>query len=260
MMALQTTVDSGVDFLLHAAGILAAYIAFSYEKFVLDDEMCGMVRHLQAGFEVGPETLAFDSIATVGSGGNYLLQKHTIQRCRTEFYRPAVCDRAGLFSWVEGGGKDAVGRARARWQNLQMIAAVVGIVVGAAVFGREVQVMSVSVGVSALLVSLLITPIATELPEKVNSVIWIRQRKDTLALGNITGAMVFQSTFPVSIGLIFTTWQLDEVGLVSGLLTLISGVYFYLTLRFRHKLHWWSLLLAGALYGVYMVYVFGFKV
>jgi cation:H+ antiporter len=143
---------------------------------------------------------------------------------------------------------------------LQMVAAVAGIVIGAAVFVREVQVVSVSLGVSALLVSLLITPIATELPEKFNSVIWIRQRKDTLALGNITGAMVFQSTFPVSIGLIFTTWQLDQVGLVSGLLALISGVYFYMTLRLRHRLHWWSLLIAGALYGVYMVYVFGFKV
>jgi len=91
-------------------------------------------------------------------------------------------------------------------------------------------------------------------------VIWISQRKDTLALGNITGAMVFQSTFPVSIGLVFTTWELDNVGLVSGLLALASGVYFYLTLRLRHRLHWWSLVAAGALYGVYLVYVFGFQV
>jgi len=143
---------------------------------------------------------------------------------------------------------------------LQMIAAIAGIIIGASVFVREVQVVSASLGVSALLVSLLITPIATELPEKFNSVIWIRQRKDTLALGNITGAMVFQSTFPVSVGLVFTTWQLDEIGLVSGLLALISGVYFYLTLRFRHTLHWWSLMLAGTLYVVYLVYVFGFRV
>jgi cation:H+ antiporter len=143
---------------------------------------------------------------------------------------------------------------------LQMIAAIAGIIIGASVFVREVEVVSTSLGVSALLVSLLITPIATELPEKFNSVIWIRQRKDTLALGNITGAMVFQSTFPVSVGLVFTTWQLDEIGLVSGLLALISGVYFYLTLRFRHTLHWWSLMLAGTLYVVYLVYVFGFRV
>jgi trimethylamine--corrinoid protein Co-methyltransferase len=118
MMGLLTTVASGVDFVLHAAGILAAYIAFSYEKFVLDDEMCGMVRHLQAGFEVSPETLAFDAIAAVGCGGNYLQQKHTIKRCRTEFYGPAVSDRAGLSHWVESGGEDAVDRAKTRWQKL----------------------------------------------------------------------------------------------------------------------------------------------
>lgn len=118
MMGLMTTVRSGVDFVLHAAGILAAYIAFSFEKFVLDDEMCGMVRHMQAGFEVSPATLDFDAIAAVGPGGNYLQQRHTIQRCRTEFYRPALCDRAGLSSWVESGGKDAVDRANARWHAL----------------------------------------------------------------------------------------------------------------------------------------------
>jgi len=73
---------------------------------------------MQAGFEVSPETLAFDAIAAVGSEGNYLRQSHTIRRCRTEFYRPALCDRAGLSSWVGSGGKDAVDRAKARWQKL----------------------------------------------------------------------------------------------------------------------------------------------
>jgi cation:H+ antiporter len=107
-------------------------------------------------------------------------------------------------------------------------------------------------------VSLLITPIATELPEKFNSVLWIRQKKDTLALGNITGAMVFQSTFPVSVGLLFTTWQLNQQGLVSGVLALVSGVVFYLTLRFRHALTWWSLGGAGTVYVAYLIYVFAF--
>jgi cation:H+ antiporter len=91
---------------------------------------------------------------------------------------------------------------------LQIGVSVLGILLGAEIFVREVQVLSETLGAAPLVVSLLITPIATELPEKFNSVLWIRQRKDTLALGNITGAMVFQSTFPVSVGLIFTTWQL----------------------------------------------------
>ena len=99
---------------------------------------------------------------------------------------------------------------------------------------------------------------ATELPEKFNSVIWMRSCKDTLALGNITGAMVFQSTFPVSIGLLFTDWRLPFVAVFSGILALVSGVVFYVTLRVRHTLTWWSLAGAGSMYAVYLVYVLGF--
>jgi cation:H+ antiporter len=139
---------------------------------------------------------------------------------------------------------------------LQVTVSVIGIILGAELFVREVRSLSHALGASALIVSLLITPIATELPEKFNSVIWIRARKDTLALGNITGAMVFQSTFPVSVGLIFTSWSLTRDGLVSGALALVSGLVFYLTLRFKHALTWWSLGGAGSMYAVYMIYVF----
>ena len=140
----------------------------------------------------------------------------------------------------------------------QIGVSILGIIVGAEIFVHEVQALATTLGAAPLVVSLLITPIATELPEKFNSVLWIRQKKDTLALGNITGAMVFQSTFPVSVGLIFTTWQLNATGLVSGVLALISGTVFYLTLRFRHKLTWWSLGGAGTVYAAYLIYVFGF--
>jgi cation:H+ antiporter len=139
---------------------------------------------------------------------------------------------------------------------LQLGVALAGIILGAEIFVREVETLSATLGAAPLVVSLLITPIATELPEKFNSVLWIRQRKDTLALGNITGAMVFQSTFPVSIGLVFTTWQLTGDALVAGVLALVSGTVFYLTLRIRHTLTWWSLGGAGSVYFVYLLYVF----
>ena len=118
MLGLKTTMDSGVDFILHSAGILSSYLAFSYEKFVLDDEMCGIVRRQREGFSVDEDALAYDVIAAVGSSGNYLMQQHTISRCRTEFWKPALCDRRGLAGWVADGGKDAVDRAAARWQQL----------------------------------------------------------------------------------------------------------------------------------------------
>ena len=118
MMGLLTTVNSGISFVLHAAGILSSYLAFSYEKFVLDDEICGMVRRLHEGIVVDPETVAYDVIAKVGPGGNYLMETQTIKRCRTEFWQPNLCDRAGLEGWMQGGRQTAVDRARARWQKL----------------------------------------------------------------------------------------------------------------------------------------------
>jgi cation:H+ antiporter len=138
---------------------------------------------------------------------------------------------------------------------LQVVVATLGIVLGARFFVAQVQHVSSDLGLDPLLVSLILSPLATELPEKFNSVIWVRQGKDTLALGNITGAMVFQSTFPVSIGLIFTSWQLTRTGLVSGVFALISGTVFSAQLRIRHKLTWFTLCGAGSMYVAYLVYV-----
>lgn len=118
MLGLLTTVNSGVDFVLHAAGVLSSYLAFSYEKFVLDDEMCGMVRRFRRGIAVTPETLAYDIIAKVGPGGNFLVEPHTVKRCRSEFWQPAVCNREGLEAWQVGERQDAVARAHQRWQKL----------------------------------------------------------------------------------------------------------------------------------------------
>lgn len=118
MLGLLTAVNSGIDFVMHAAGILSSFLAFSFEKFVLDDEMCGMVRRFRNGIVVAPDTLAYDLIAKVGSTGIYLTEEHTVERCRSEFWQPTVCDRSGLEAWMAGGQPDAVSRARQRWQIL----------------------------------------------------------------------------------------------------------------------------------------------
>ncbi len=118
MLSLLTTVASGVDFVLHAAGILSSYLALSREKLVLDDEMCGMLRHCARGIEVSPDTLAADVTAAVGPGGHFLAEAHTVERCRSAFWQPAVMDRRGLEAWMAGGRQDAVARASRRAQAL----------------------------------------------------------------------------------------------------------------------------------------------
>jgi len=83
------------------------------------------------------------------------------------------------------------------------------IIAGAELFVAEVQNIALAVGLGPLVLSLLITPVATELPEALNSVIWIGRKRDTLAFGNVSGALVFQSAFPVTIGILFTDWRLS---------------------------------------------------
>ena len=139
---------------------------------------------------------------------------------------------------------------------LQIVVALAAIVFGAELFVTQLTKVAEGLGVSALAISLLITPLATELPEKFNSASWMIRRKDTLALGNITGAMVFQSTFPVSIGLIFTEWRLgaeDWHGILAVGLALVSGIVIYSRLRFGKGFGVGSLLFGGFLYACFLI-------
>ncbi len=90
------------------------------------------------------------------------------------------------------------------------------IVGGAELFVTQIEHLSTAYGVSALVLALVIAPLATELPETANSVIWMRRGKDALALGNVTGAMVFQALLPVSVGLAFTGWNLSAAPLAGA--------------------------------------------
>lgn len=118
MLSLLTTFNSGIDFILHAAGIMSSYLAFSFEKFVMDDELCGMLKHIYRGIEVTPETLAFDVIKDVGHDGHFLSQPQTLKRCRTEFWMPELSDRSGLEIWWDGDRQDTAKRSSNRWQDL----------------------------------------------------------------------------------------------------------------------------------------------
>jgi len=129
------------------------------------------------------------------------------------------------------------------------------IVGGAELFIDGVSGIAEAFAVPALAFTLLVAPVATELPEKFNSVLWIRRGKDTLALGNMTGAMVFQSAFPVSVGLLFTKWELAHEALVAAIVALVAGSVLYLTVRLTGRLTGRILLLQGVLYVGYVGYV-----
>ncbi len=134
---------------------------------------------------------------------------------------------------------------------LQLLLGLVLLIAGAEGFIHAVEVTSHEFGISALLLSLLIIPIATELPEKVNSILWIRRRKDTLAFGNITGAMVFQGSILPAIGILFTPWELRAEVFVSVLVTYAAALWLSCALLWG-ELRVWMLFVSGGLYIAYL--------
>ena len=137
-------------------------------------------------------------------------------------------------------------------QTLVALALIVG---GARVFVDGMETLAEAFHVPSLVFALLVAPVATELPEQFNGVLWVGRRKDTLALGNVTGAMVFQSSFPVTIGLLLTPWHLTQEGLVAGALALGAGLWLYLVIRLKQTLPAWLLVTQGVVYVGYVGYV-----
>ena len=136
--------------------------------------------------------------------------------------------------------------------GIQLLLGLALLLAGAKGFINGVHEAAQIIGISALLLSLLIIPIATELPEKVNSILWIRKGKDTLAFGNITGAMVFQGTLLPAIGIMRTPWE-PRLEVVAGvIITLLAAIWLRLMIA-RGQLRVWHLWINGGLYITYLV-------
>ena len=146
--------------------------------------------------------------------------------------------------------------SRSRAPTWAVAAQLVGMIAvmgfGAHLFVGAVEHLSKTAGIPAGIIALVLAPLATELPEKFNSVIWLRDNKDTLAIGNITGAMVFQSTIPVSIGVLFTPWQLDGLSALAAVFAILSSVVFLGFLLRKAPLKAFYMLGAGSLYIVFV--------
>jgi cation:H+ antiporter len=138
---------------------------------------------------------------------------------------------------------------------VQLLVALGAIVGGAHIFVEQLLHVADSAGLEPLVLSLVLAPFATELPEKANSFFWVREGKDSLALGNITGAMVFQATIPVSIGLLFTSWELDTYSILAGCLALAGGVVAIVTLQIRRRFSGRAIALWAVLYAIFVGYV-----
>jgi len=141
------------------------------------------------------------------------------------------------------------------WIIAQTLFSLILISASSNLFVKNLEIISSLWHVPPHVASLLLSPLATELPEILNAVIWVRQGKETLALGNISGSMMIQATVPSALGIYFTPWLFDKYLLMAGGLTLISIIYLLVTLK-RNKLSPHRLVYAGLFYLIFALAFF----
>jgi cation:H+ antiporter len=140
--------------------------------------------------------------------------------------------------------------------GLQTFLGLGGLILGAHLFVMAAESMAGLFAMSPLILALLIAPLATELPEMSNSFLWLYRKKDRLAVANVTGAMVFQGTLPVSLGLIGTDWVIASTALTSMVLAVQAVGLCLLQILIGGRWRPW-LLAAGAIFYIgYMLHLY----
>jgi len=138
---------------------------------------------------------------------------------------------------------------------LQTLLTLAVIFVASQLFVHQLGVIGPMIGLPAAVTAVLLSPIATELPETMNAIIWVRQGKTRLALANISGAMMIQATVPSGLGLLFTPWRFDHALLAAGLVTMAAIGYLLVLLRMG-RLNARTLTAAAGFYAIFAVSLF----
>jgi len=140
------------------------------------------------------------------------------------------------------------------WALIQTSSALIVIAIASRVFVSQLETIGTGLGISAQFVALLLSPVATELPETLNAVIWVRQGRERLALANISGAMMIQATVPAGLGVLFTTWRFDGPLIAAGTVTVTAVAMLWALFR-RRSVSAASLVPIGALYLLFVAAV-----
>jgi cation:H+ antiporter len=142
------------------------------------------------------------------------------------------------------------------WAVFQTVLALVAIFFSSRLFVHQLDAIGPWLGISPQMVALLLSPIATELPEILNAVIWVRQGKVALALGNISGAMMIQATVPSAFGIFFTSWMLSKPLVWAAVVTMLAVATLFVLLR-KGAVTPVRLALLGLFYGLFAAGLFG---
>jgi cation:H+ antiporter len=140
------------------------------------------------------------------------------------------------------------------WASLQTLIALVVIAVASHSFVTQLESIGTHLGVSPQLIALILSPVATELPETLNALIWVRQGRERLALANISGAMMIQATVPAGLGVLFTTWRFDLPLVIAASTATAAVILLWLMFR-RQRVSGVNLIPLGLLYVLFAIIV-----
>lgn len=138
---------------------------------------------------------------------------------------------------------------------LQIFISLIGLFIFSHFFVREISVLSKILNFNPVILSLIITPFATELPECINGIIWTKSKKDDLAYTNIMGAAIFQAVIPMSIGILFTPWVFDKTILLNSLVLILCSFYMISSILIAKKAKALSLLFCIVFYAGYIIFI-----
>jgi len=141
----------------------------------------------------------------------------------------------------------------------QMIISISALIIFSHLFMHEITYFSNVLKISPLILSLIVTPFATELPECVNSILWVKENKDDLAVANVLGAIIFQGMILTSIGILLTPWQLNQEIIINSIVALLSSLIFVSIIIYSKKVKLAPLLFCGMFYFSYFIWLFLIK-
>ncbi len=116
-MSMLSAIQCGANFILHSAGFLDGLLSMSYEKFMLDADLCGALHTYLDGVSVDDDALALDAYDEVAPGGHFLGCAHTLRNYQTAFWDSRTADNDPFETWSENGSEDAASRANRLWKK-----------------------------------------------------------------------------------------------------------------------------------------------
>jgi cation:H+ antiporter len=176
-----------------------------------------------AGFALGLVAFPGKSLLGLAFFAGYAV--YVRRELRRDDEQHSADDLAALRLW---GSSHPPSRAAVLVQTVGSLAVVL---VASQVFVTQLEWAGPELGLQPAAVALLLSPIATELPEMMNALIWVRQHKTRLAMANVSGAMMVQATVPAGVGLLFTPWHFDVVLASASVATMAAVAYQLLLAR-----------------------------